>query len=97
MFHGLSSAIFPLNLPMLLFRLAADISCCTPGGTLNSALMNVASHAEIFQTAFPSESVTHQVSCSQYVTSSWRSPAKVESSDHPISAGPANPSFLEIG
>src|SRR5580700_7817116 len=96
-FHGLSSAIFPLNLPCNYFVLPPTIACCTPSGTLNSALMDVPSHAEIFQTAFPSESVTHQVSCFQCLTSSWRSPAKVESSDHPISAGPANPSFLEIG
>src|SRR5579862_782576 len=83
--------------PCYYFVLLPTITCCTPSGTLNSALMDVPSHAEIFQTAFPAESVTHQASCCQCLTSSWRSPAKAGSSDHPISAGPANPSFLEIG
>src|SRR5580692_2640312 len=95
-FHGLSSAVFPLNLPLLLFRFAADNYLLYP--RRNTKLCpHGPSLAEIFQTAFPSESVTHQVSCSQCLTSSRRAPAKVESSDHPISAGPANPSFLEIG
>ena len=33
----------------------------------------------------------------QCVTSSWRSPARAESCDHPISEEPVNLSFLEIG